>query len=125
MSKVIEGILYSKSHEWVKQEGEFAWIGISDFAQAELGNVVFVDLPEVGTKVQKEKEFGAVESVKAASDLISPVSGEIVMVNDDLIGEPELLNRDPYQHWLLKVRLSNVKELADLLSPSSYLDSIK
>ncbi len=125
MSKVIEGILYSKSHEWVKQEGEFAWIGISDFAQAELGNVVFVDLPEVGSKVQKEKEFGAVESVKAASDLISPVSGEIVMVNDDLIGEPELLNQDPYQHWLLKVRLSNVQELADLLSPADYLASIQ
>ena len=120
MSKVIDGIKYSKSHEWVKVEGDFALIGISDFAQAELGNIVFVDLPEVGTTLQKDREFGAIESVKAASDLLSPVSGNVIEVNEDLVGEPELLNQDPYQNWLVKVTLANVSELDQLLDAAEY-----
>ncbi|MDP2425329.1 MAG: glycine cleavage system protein GcvH [Candidatus Izemoplasmatales bacterium] len=125
MSNVKSGLLYSKSHEWVQVVGDVATIGISDFAQAELGNVVFVDLPEVGASLHKEKEFGAVESVKAASDLISPVSGQVLEVNAGLVGEPELLNQDPYTHWLLKVKLSNIDELSKLLDAKSYEAFIK
>jgi glycine cleavage system H protein len=125
MSNVKSGLLYSKSHEWVQVVGDVATIGISDFAQAELGNVVFVDLPEVGASLHQEKEFGAVESVKAASDLISPVSGQVLEVNTALVGEPELLNQDPYTNWLLKVKLSNIDELSKLLDAKSYEAFIK
>jgi glycine cleavage system H protein len=126
MSKLVEGLYYSKSHEWVKvlQENQVL-IGITDFAQSELGDVVFVDLPEAGDSISQEAEFGAVESVKAASDLIAPVSGEILEVNDELVGEPELLNQDPYKNWLLKVELSNPDELDELLSAEAYEDFIK
>lgn len=126
MSKLVEGLYYSKSHEWVKvlQENQVL-IGITDFAQSELGDVVFVDLPEVGDSISQEEEFGAVESVKAASDLIAPVSGEILEVNDDLVGEPELLNQDPYQNWLLKVELSNPDELDELLNVEAYEEFVK
>jgi glycine cleavage system H protein len=126
MSKLVEGLYYSKSHEWVKLlEDDVVLIGITDFAQSELGDVVFVDLPEVGDTVSQEEEFGAVESVKAASDLISPVSGEILEVNDDLVGEPELLNKNPYDNWLLKVKLENNDELGTLLSSQEYAEFIK
>ena len=125
MSNVKSGLLYSKSHEWVQVVGDVATIGISDFAQAELGNIVFVDLPEVGAPLHLEKEFGAVESVKAASDLISPVSGQVIEVNQGLVGEPELLNQDPYSNWLLKVKLSNIDELSKLLDAKSYEAFIK
>jgi glycine cleavage system H protein len=126
MSKLVEGLYYSKSHEWVKPlEDDVVLIGITDFAQSELGDVVFVDLPEAGDTVSQEEEFGAVESVKAASDLISPVSGEILEINEDLIGEPELLNKEPYENWLLKVKLEDPDELASLLSSEEYADFIK
>jgi glycine cleavage system H protein len=125
MSKLVEGLYYSKSHEWVKPlEDDVVLIGITDFAQSELGDVVFVDLPEAGDTVSQEEEFGAVESVKAASDLISPVSGEILEINEDLIGEPELLNKEPYENWLLKVKLEDPDELASLLSSEEYADFI-
>ena len=94
MAKVIEGLYYSESHEYVRVEGDFGFIGITDFAQHALGNVVYVDLPEVDDEVEAGEEFGAVESVKAASDIISPVSGTIVEVNDALDDQPELLNQD-------------------------------
>ncbi|MGD9963838.1 MAG: glycine cleavage system protein GcvH [Candidatus Izemoplasmatales bacterium] len=126
MSKLVEGLYYSKSHEWVKPlEDDVVLIGITDFAQSELGDVVFVDLPEAGDTVSQEEEFGAVESVKAASDLISPVSGEILEINEDLVGEPELLNKEPYENWLLKVKLEDPDELASLLSSEEYADFIK
>ena len=126
MSKLVEGLYYSKSHEWVKPlEDDVVLIGITDFAQSELGDVVFVDLPEVGDNLTQEDEFGAVESVKAASDLIAPVSGEILEVNEDLVGEPELLNKDPYGSWLLKVKLENSDELANLLNSEEYQEFIK
>jgi len=121
MSKVLDVLYYSESHEWVKVlDGDTVLLGISDFAQSQLGSVVFVDLPDVGTKLIIHKEFGAVESVKAASDLISPVSGVVLEVNEDLIGEPELINQDPYEAWLLKVKLTNPKELDALLNKAEY-----
>ncbi|MGD9761431.1 MAG: glycine cleavage system protein GcvH [Candidatus Izemoplasmatales bacterium] len=126
MSKLVEGLYYTKSHEWVKLlDNDEALIGITDFAQSELGDVVFVDLPEVGDTVSQEEEFGAVESVKAASDLISPVTGEILAVNEDLVGEPELLNKNPYDNWLLKVKLENNDEIGNLLSSEEYAEFIK
>ena len=126
MSKLVEGLFYSKSHEWVKPlEDDTVLIGITDFAQSELGDVVFVDLPEAGDSISQEDEFGAVESVKAASDLIAPVTGEIIEVNEALVGEPELLNQDPYQNWLLKVKLENPDELGSLLSSAEYEEFIK
>ncbi|HQN74988.1 MAG TPA: glycine cleavage system protein GcvH [Bacillota bacterium] len=126
MSKLVEGLYYSKSHEWVKLLGnDVALIGITDFAQSELGDVVFVDLPEAGDTISQEEEFGAVESVKAASDLIAPVSGEILEINEELVGEPELLNKNPYENWLIKVKLENNDELGSLLSSDQYADLIK
>ncbi|HKL47340.1 MAG TPA: glycine cleavage system protein GcvH [Candidatus Izemoplasmatales bacterium] len=125
MSKVLEGLYYSKDHEWVKVlEDGIVLIGITDFAQSELGDVVFVDLPEVGDELVKDEEFGAVESVKAASDLLAPVSGEILEVNDDLIGEPEKVNEEPFDAWFLKVKISNTKELNDLLDDKAYQEEI-
>ena len=120
MSKVLEGFFYAESHEWAKKEGKIAVIGITDFAQAQLGNVVFVDLPEVGATVKKGKEFGSVESVKAASDLICPVSGKVVEVNEDLVGEPELINKDAFASWLIKVEYTNEADFNSLLNAEAY-----
>ena len=103
MAKVIEGLYYSESHEFVKVEGDFGYIGITDYAQNALGNVVYVDMPEVDDEVTAEEDFGAVESVKAASDLISPVSGTVVEINEALEDEPELLNKDAFENWIIKV----------------------
>ncbi|MDU1905638.1 MAG: glycine cleavage system protein GcvH [Dysgonomonas sp.] len=120
MSKILEGLYYSDSHEWVKVDGDVAYIGITDFAQHQLGNVVYVDLPEVDDEVTEGEEFGAVESVKAASDLISPVSGTIVEVNDALSDTPELLNQDAFENWIMKVKLSDTDELSKLMDSSAY-----
>lgn len=120
MSKVIEGLYYSESHEYVKVEGEYAYIGITDYAQEQLGNVVYVDLPAKGDEVEAGGEFGAVESVKAASDLISPVSGEVVEVNEALEDEPELINQDAFANWIIKVKLTNQEELNSLMSATDY-----
>ena len=125
MSKVLEGYFYAESHEWARKEAGFAYVGITDFAQAQLGNVVFVDLPEVGAIVKKGKEFGAVESVKAASDLIAPISGKVVEVNEDLIGEPEAINQDAFASWLIKVELSNPADFNDLLTAEAYRNIAK
>ena len=120
MAKVIEGLYYSESHEYVKVEGEYGYIGITDYAQNALGNVVYVDMPDVDDEVEAGEEFGAVESVKAASDLISPVSGVVVEVNDALADNPELVNADPYANWIIKVELSDNAELDNLLSAEDY-----
>ena len=120
MAKVLEGLYYSESHEYVKVEGEFGYIGISDFAQNALGNVVYVDMPEVDDEVQAGEEFGAVESVKAASDLIAPVSGMVVEVNEALADEPELLNNDAYKNWIIKVELTDKTELDALMDAQAY-----
>ena len=120
MAKVIEGLYYAKSHEYVRVEGEFGYIGITDFAQEQLGNVVYVDMPEVDDEVEAGEEFGAVESVKAASDLFSPVSGTVVEVNEALEDEPELINKDAFENWIIKVKLSSPEELDDLLDAKAY-----
>ncbi len=120
MAKVIEGLYYSESHEYVKVEGEFAYIGITDYAQEQLGNVVYVDIPAEGDEVEAGKDFGAVESVKAASDLISPVSGEVVETNADLEDQPELINQDAFANWIIKVKMSDPSELESLMNASDY-----
>jgi len=120
MSKVIEGLYYSESHEYVKVEGNFGYIGISDYAQHALGNVVYVDMPELDDEVEAGSEFGAVESVKAASDLIAPVSGVVTEVNEALDDQPELLNQDPYENWIIKVELSDKSELDSLMDAKAY-----
>ena len=120
MAKVIEGLYYSESHEYVRIEGEYGYIGISDYAQHALGNVVYVDMPEVDDEVEAGEEFGAVESVKAASDLIAPVSGTVIEVNEALNDQPELLNQDPYENWIIKVELSDKTELDNLMEASAY-----
>ena len=120
MSKVLEGLYYSESHEFVKVEGEFGYIGITDYAQNALGNVVYVDMPEVDDEVEAGEEFGAVESVKAASDLISPVSGTVVEVNEALEDEPELINQDAFENWIIKVELSDKAELDNLMDATAY-----
>ena len=120
MAKVIEGLYYSESHEYVRVEGEFGYIGITDYAQHELGNVVYVDMPEVDDEVEAGEEFGAVESVKAASDLISPVSGTVVEVNDALADNPELINADAFANWIIKVELTDKTELDNLMDAKAY-----
>lgn len=121
MSKVMKDLLYSNDHEWVKKlNDDEVLVGITDFATKELGSIVFVDLPEVGDELEANSEFGAVESVKAASDLIAPVSGEVLEVNEDLVGEPEMVNEDAYGSWFVKVKLSNKEELDELLSAEEY-----
>ena len=120
MAKVIEGLYYSESHEYVKVEGNVGVIGISDYAQNALGNVVYVDMPDVDDSVDAGEEFGAVESVKAASDLISPVSGTVIEVNEALDGQPELINQDPYENWIIKVQMSDFSELDSLMDSTAY-----
>lgn len=120
MSKILEDLRYADSHEWVKLEGDIATIGISDYAQHALGNIVYVDMPEVGDEVSQGEDFGAVESVKAASDLISPVSGEVIEINEALEDEPELVNQDPYSNWIMKVKVSDASEIDSLLDAAAY-----
>ena len=120
MSKIIEGYYYSESHEYVKVEGNVGYVGITDHAQHELGNVVYVDMPEVDAEVTAGEEFGAVESVKAASDLFSPVSGTVLEVNEALEDEPGLVNQDPYANWIMKVELSDSSELDNLMDAAAY-----
>lgn len=120
MAKVIEGLYYSESHEFVKIEGEYGYIGITDYAQNALGNVVYVDMPEVDDDIEAGEEFGAVESVKAASDLIAPVSGTVVEVNENLEDTPELVNKDAYENWIVKVELKDKEELNNLMDAEAY-----
>ena len=120
MAKVIEGLYYAESHEYVKVDGEYGYIGITDYAQSQLGNVVYVDMPEVDDEVTAGEEFGAVESVKAASDLFSPVSGTVVEVNEALEDQPELINEDAFENWIIKVKLSAPSELESLMSAQEY-----
>lgn len=120
MAKFVEGLFYSESHEYVRIEGEYGYVGITDYAQDQLGNVVYVDMPEVGDEVSAGSEFGAVESVKAASDLISPVSGEIVEINEALEDQPELINQDAFENWIMKVKLSNPSETDALMDAQAY-----
>jgi glycine cleavage system H protein len=120
MAKVIEGLFYSESHEFVKVEGDFCYVGITDYAQNALGNVVYVDMPDVDDEVTAGEEFGAVESVKAASDLNSPVSGTVVEVNSALEDTPELINKDAFENWIIKVEMSDKAELDNLMDAKAY-----
>ena len=120
MAKVIEGLYYSESHEYVRVEGDFAYIGITDYAQHALGNVVYVDMPEVDDEFEIEEGFGAVESVKAASDLNAPVSGKVLEVNEALEDEPELLNKDAFANWIIKVELTDKSQLEKLMDSKAY-----
>ncbi len=121
MSNYPEEFRYTKEHEWVKMEGDTGLVGITDHAQKELGDIVYVDLPKVGAKVEKGKSLGSVESVKAVSDIYSPVSGEVTAINETLTSTPEKLNEDPHgAAWLVKVRLSAPEEIKQLLSASDY-----
>ena len=125
MAKVIEGLYYSESHEYVRLEGEYGYVGITDYAQHALGNVVYVDMPEVDDEVEAGEDFGAVESVKAASDLISPVSGTVVEVNEALEDAPELINQDAFANWIIKVELSDKAELDNLMDAAAYEEHCK
>ena len=120
MSTILEGLRYAESHEYVKVEGEYGYVGITDYAQHELGNVVYVDMPEVDDEVTAGEDFGAVESVKAASDLISPVSGVVVEINEALNDSPELVNSDPYANWIIKVKLNDPAEADTLMDAAAY-----
>ena len=120
MAKTVEGLYYSESHEWVKVEGDVAVIGITDYAQHSMGDLSYVDMPEVDDELAAGDEFGAVESVKAASDLYSPVSGTVIEVNEELEDAPELLNEDAFENWIIKVQMSDEAELESLMDAAAY-----
>ncbi|SHI46742.1 glycine cleavage system H protein [Malonomonas rubra DSM 5091] len=121
-----EELKYTEEHEWVMVEDDVVTIGITDFAQDQLGDVVFVELPEVGDQLEAGKPLGVVESVKAVSDVYSPLSGEVVEVNDDLPDEPEMLNSSPYEDgWMVKVKLNDSGELDDLMDAAAYQEFIE
>lgn len=117
---LLKDLLYTKNHEWIKVEGEKAYIGITDYAQHALGDIVFVELSEIDTELSAGDSFGAIESVKAASDSYIPVSGTIVEVNDAVIDDPSLLNQDAYANWMVAITISNKAELDELLSAEQY-----
>jgi glycine cleavage system H protein len=118
--KIIEGLKYSKDHEWVKVEGNLATVGITDYAQHSLGDIVFVELPEIGDVIGKEEAFGVVESVKAASDIYLPVSGTVVKINEALVDEPELLNTDAFVNWMVCVEMDDPAQLDELMDAAKY-----
>ncbi|MBQ4389787.1 MAG: glycine cleavage system protein GcvH [Bacteroidales bacterium] len=120
MSKILDGLKYSESHEWVKVEGNIAVVGVSDFAQKEMGDITYVDMPKVDDEVNAGEEFGALESVKASSELISPVSGKVVEVNGELEDAPEKVNEDAYAAWIIKVEMSDASELDALMDAAGY-----
>lgn len=119
------GLKYSKEHEWVATEEAIATIGITDHAQEQLGEIVYVELPAVGEKVSKDDPFGVIESVKAVSDIYAPVSGTVVEVNEDLPESPEIVNEDPYgDGWLIKIRISDTADFDDLMESSEYEEMV-
>ncbi len=119
--KIPENLKDTKDHEWIRVEGEFGWIGITDYAQGELGDIVFVELPKVGTKLIQGKSFGTIEAVKAVSDLYAPAAGEVVELNNAIKDTPEVVNKDPYgDGWMVKIRIVGKNEIASLLDAASY-----
>ena len=126
MSKIPEKLQYSREHEWVKIEGDLVVIGITDHAQEKLGEIVYLELPAKGERIDKEEAFGVVESTKAVSDIYAPVSGEIIEVNTSLVTTPERINKDPYEDgWLVKVKVTDKKDLDGLLTEKEYADFLK
>ncbi len=119
--KILKDLLYTEEHEWVSVEEDVATIGITDYAQGELGDVVFVELPAVGAEVKQMESFGTIEAVKAVSDLFAPVSGQVVEVNEALADQPELVNKDPYvDGWMIKIKISDLSEVESLLKADAY-----
>lgn len=119
-------LLYSEDHEWILVEGDVATIGITDYAQEELGDVVFVELPEVGDELDQFDEFGVIESVKAVSDIYTPAGGEIIEINEELLDQPELINEEPYEGgWLIKIKLADKAELEELMDDQAYSEYLK
>ena len=120
-----EELKYSKDHEWIRVNGDVGTIGITDYAQGELGDVVYVEMPETGSSISKGESFGTIEAVKAVSEVYSPVSGEVVEINDKLEGEPALVNQSPYgDGWMIKLKLTNPDELSDLMDAAAYKEMI-
>lgn len=119
--EIKENLKYTKEHEWVRVKNDVATVGITDYAQGELGDIVFVELPKVGTKVEQMKPFGVIEAVKAVSDIFSPLSGEVVEVNGRLETEAGIINKDPYEEgWIIKIKIGDAKELDSLISADDY-----
>ena len=118
--KTLKELLYSKDHEWVKVEGDRAYVGISDFAQHALGDIVFVELPDVDAEFASGDAFGVVESVKAASDMNIPLSGKVLEINEAIVDSPELVNEDSYENWMIVIEISNKEELNDLMNEEQY-----
>lgn len=123
--QVPENLKYSNDHEWIAVDGDIATVGITDYAQGELGDLVFVELPDLGSQTSQGESFGTVEAVKAVSDLFAPVSGEVVEINEALADDPEVVNKDPYgDGWMIKIKLADASELDALLDASAYKDLI-
>jgi glycine cleavage system H protein len=123
MSNIPENLYYTKEHEWALVEGDTAIIGITDFAQEQLTDIVYVEVPETGTQLKKDSTFGVVESVKSVSDIFSPLTGEVIAANNEVIDAPELINQDPYgKGWLVKIKMEDKSELDSLLNAKEYED---
>lgn len=123
--KILDELKYTQDHEWIKIDGEFAFVGVSDFAQAELGDIVFVEVETVGETIDKEEAFGTIEAVKTVSDMFMPVSGEIVEFNEKLQDAPDLINKDPYDEgWIIKIKLSDLSQLDELMDANTYKEHI-
>lgn len=120
MANILDTLRYTEEHEWILDEGDSGSIGITDFAQKSLGDIVFVELPEIGKEFEKGESFGVVESIKSVNDLLMPVSGEVLAINEELADRPELCNQDPYGAWMIKVKFSNKEEVGELLTPDQY-----
>jgi glycine cleavage system H protein len=120
MSQVLPNLLYTKEHEWIKVENDIAVVGITDFAQSSLGDVVFVELPELNRELASQEAFGVVESIKSVSDLYAPVSGKVVEKNEETEKSPELVNQGPFENWLIKVKIKNADELKSLMNADEY-----
>ncbi len=116
-----ENLRYTKDHEWVRVDGAVGWIGITDFAQGELGDVVFIELPKIGSKLEQGKSFGTIEAVKAVSDLYAPLSGEVLEINKEVQDSPEVVNKEPYERgWMVKIKMENTAEQGQLLDVTAY-----
>jgi glycine cleavage system H protein len=118
--KVVKGLYYTEDHEWIKVDGDEAYIGVADYAQDALGDIVYVELPEVDDEIAKEEAFSAVESVKAAADIYMPVDGKVIEVNEEIIDDPALLNQDPYENWMIKIEVTDKSQLDDLMTSEEY-----
>lgn len=123
--EIRENLYYTKEHEWISVNGDIATVGISDYAQGELGDIVFVELPEIETETIAMKPFGVIEAVKTVSDLFAPVSGKVIEVNGSLLNTPDLINKDPYgEGWIIKIQMNNKEEINNLLNASKYKELV-